>query len=105
MNSLADLIPSCLRRLAERMAERGHQRAQRLARDQRSDDGHRQHERGGQPLRGAGDEYRRLKDVAALHVPVIAPVGVGSGGETYNINADLVAGAMACLPGDARYQR
>jgi len=28
-------------------------------------------------------------------VPVIAPVGVGSGGETYNINADLVAGDMA----------
>jgi acetylglutamate kinase len=28
-------------------------------------------------------------------VPVIAPVGVGSHGETYNINADLVAGAVA----------
>jgi acetylglutamate kinase len=28
-------------------------------------------------------------------IPVIAPVGVGPGGETYNINADLVAGAMA----------
>lgn len=28
-------------------------------------------------------------------IPVIAPVGVGEGGETYNINADLVAGAIA----------
>ncbi len=28
-------------------------------------------------------------------IPVIAPVGVGEKGETYNINADLVAGAVA----------
>ncbi len=28
-------------------------------------------------------------------IPVIAPVGVGPGGETFNINADLVAGAIA----------
>jgi len=28
-------------------------------------------------------------------IPVIAPVGMGEGGETYNINADLVAGKMA----------
>ncbi len=28
-------------------------------------------------------------------IPVIAPVGVDARGETYNINADLVAGAMA----------
>jgi len=28
-------------------------------------------------------------------IPVIAPVGVGAGGETYNINADLVAGDVA----------
>ena len=28
-------------------------------------------------------------------IPVVAPVGVGEGGETYNINADLVAGAIA----------
>ena len=28
-------------------------------------------------------------------IPVIAPVGVGSDGETYNINADLVAGRIA----------
>ncbi len=28
-------------------------------------------------------------------IPVIAPVGTGSHGETYNINADLVAGAVA----------
>jgi acetylglutamate kinase len=28
-------------------------------------------------------------------IPIIAPVGVGEGGETYNINADLVAGRIA----------
>lgn len=28
-------------------------------------------------------------------IPVIAPIGVGRGGETYNINADLVAGRIA----------
>lgn len=29
------------------------------------------------------------------YIPVIAPVGVGPGGESYNINADLVAGRVA----------
>jgi acetylglutamate kinase len=37
--------------------------------------------------------------IAALEqhnfIPVIAPIGVGLGGETYNINADLVAGRIA----------
>ncbi len=28
-------------------------------------------------------------------IPVIAPIGVGEGGQSYNINADLVAGKMA----------
>ncbi|MFU1925320.1 acetylglutamate kinase, partial [Klebsiella pneumoniae] len=28
-------------------------------------------------------------------IPVIAPIGVGSNGESYNINADLVAGKVA----------
>jgi acetylglutamate kinase len=29
-------------------------------------------------------------------IPVIAPIGVGRKGETYNINADTVAGAVSC---------
>ncbi len=29
------------------------------------------------------------------YVPVVAPIGVGEGGETYNINADHVAGRLA----------
>lgn len=29
------------------------------------------------------------------YIPVIAPIGVSEGGETYNINADTVAGAVA----------
>ena len=32
-------------------------------------------------------------------IPVIAPVGVGSDGQSYNINADLVAGSMARVLG------
>jgi acetylglutamate kinase len=32
-------------------------------------------------------------------IPVIAPVGGGGGGETYNINADLVAGEVAAALG------
>lgn len=33
--------------------------------------------------------------IEADFIPVIAPVGVGENGETYNINADLVAGKVA----------
>jgi len=37
--------------------------------------------------------------IALLHqadfIPVIAPIGVGEAGETYNINADVVAGKLA----------
>ena len=33
--------------------------------------------------------------IESQFIPVIAPVGVGENGETYNINADLVAGAIA----------
>ncbi|MBW6485687.1 MAG: acetylglutamate kinase [Syntrophobacterales bacterium] len=32
-------------------------------------------------------------------IPVIAPTGIGENGETYNINADLVAGAVASALG------
>ncbi|MFQ6017326.1 MAG: acetylglutamate kinase [Kiloniellaceae bacterium] len=35
-------------------------------------------------------------------IPVVAPIGVGSEGETYNINADTVAGAIASAIGAAR---
>ena len=33
--------------------------------------------------------------IARDFIPVIAPVGVGPDGESYNINADFVAGAVA----------
>ena len=37
-----------------------------------------------------------IRTLQAQHfIPVIAPVGVGEQGETYNINADTVAGAVA----------
>ena len=35
-------------------------------------------------------------------IPVIAPIGVGAKGETYNINADTVAGAIAAAVGASR---
>jgi acetylglutamate kinase len=48
-------------------------------------------------------------DVRVLHaltgaglVPVIAPVGIGEDGQTYNINADTVAGAVAGALGATR---
>ncbi len=48
-------------------------------------------------------------DVRVIHaltgaglVPVIAPVGVGADGQTYNINADTVAGAIAGALGATR---
>jgi len=43
------------------------------------------------------EPIRLLED--AGFVPVIAPVGIGDAGETYNINADLVAGEMAAALG------
>ena len=35
-------------------------------------------------------------------IPVIAPIGIGPNGETYNINADTVAGAVATALGAAK---
>ena len=43
------------------------------------------------------EPIRLLED--AGFIPVIAPVGVGANGETYNINADLVAGQVAAALG------
>ena len=49
-------------------------------------------------VEAVGVEAIRLLEERAF-VPVIAPVGVGSRGETYNINADLVAGEVAAALG------
>lgn len=58
-----------------------------------------------------GEDYGLVGDVqsvdasilthlqAADAIPVIAPMGVGKDGRTYNINADLVAGAIAAALG------
>ncbi len=35
-------------------------------------------------------------------IPVVAPIGVGAAGETYNINADTMAGAIAAAVGAKR---
>ena len=46
---------------------------------------------------------RLLRTLAESHViPVIAPIGVGGDGETYNINADTAAGAVAATLGAAK---
>lgn len=39
---------------------------------------------------------------AAGMIPIIAPIGVGEDGETYNINADTMAGGIASALGAAR---
>lgn len=44
-----------------------------------------------------------LHDLAREQIiPVIAPIGYGANGETFNINADTVAGAIAASAGAAR---
>ena len=35
-------------------------------------------------------------------IPVVAPIGVGNDGQTYNVNADTMAGAIAIATGAAR---
>ncbi len=40
-----------------------------------------------------------IRSLDGKFIPVIAPVGVGESGETYNINADLVAGRVAAALG------
>jgi acetylglutamate kinase len=47
---------------------------------------------------------RHVLDVltAADLIPVVAPIGVGADGHTYNINADTCAGAVAAALGAAR---
>ena len=41
-------------------------------------------------------------DDAARLIPVVAPIGVGAAGETFNINADTSAGAIAAALGATR---
>jgi len=43
------------------------------------------------------------KMFASGFVPVIAPIGIGDNGETYNINADTVAGAVAAAVKATRF--
>lgn len=47
---------------------------------------------------------RRVLDTIsnAGMIPVVAPVGIGADGQTYNINADTMAGAIAAAMGAAR---
>jgi acetylglutamate kinase len=47
----------------------------------------------GEPTRINTEVLRALD--ASRAIPVIAPIGVGEAGETYNINADTAAGAIA----------
>ncbi|HEY5289950.1 MAG TPA: acetylglutamate kinase [Caulobacteraceae bacterium] len=49
----------------------------------------------GEPARIDPKLIEDLINSADDYVPVVAPIGVGEDGETYNINADTVAGALA----------
>ncbi len=50
------------------------------------------------------DIDRRVLDTIskAGMIPVIAPIGIGANGDSYNINADTMAGAIAIATGAAR---
>lgn len=51
----------------------------------------------------AGVDTKVIKTISdAGMIPVIAPIAVGEDGETYNINADTMAGAIASALGAAR---
>ena len=54
----------------------------------------------GEPVAVNADILRTLERSAII--PVVAPIGVGEDGTTYNINADTVAGAIAAEMGAAR---
>ena len=49
----------------------------------------------GEPKRVDPQILRALIDAPQDYVPVIAPVGVSEAGDTYNVNADTMAGAVA----------
>ncbi|MCZ6859098.1 MAG: acetylglutamate kinase [Alphaproteobacteria bacterium] len=55
----------------------------------------------GEPEKINPDILNRLADSGII--PVVAPIGAGAKGETYNINADTVAGAIASAVGAARF--
>ena len=54
----------------------------------------------GEPERVDTKVIKTISDAGMI--PVIAPIAVGSDGETYNINADTMAGAIAAALGAAR---
>ena len=54
----------------------------------------------GEPVAVNADVLRALERSAII--PVVAPIGIGEDGTTYNINADTVAGAIAAEMGAAR---
>ncbi len=55
----------------------------------------------GEPTKVEGDMLRRL--VAQDLIPVVAPIGAGENGETFNINADTAAGAIAAAVDAIRF--
>ena len=55
----------------------------------------------GEPEEINPDILKRLADSGII--PVVAPIGASAKGETYNINADTVAGAIASAVGAARF--
>ena len=56
----------------------------------------------GEPTKVDPKLIRRLLESDADWVPVIAPIGVAEDGQTYNVNADTVAGAVAGALGAKR---
>ena len=65
---------------------------------------HREGARSGLRRRARGDQCRSSAETLERSsiIPVVAPIGVGEDGTTYNINGDTVAGAIAAAMGAAR---
>ncbi|GHD56661.1 acetylglutamate kinase [Thalassobaculum fulvum] len=55
----------------------------------------------GEPVKVEGDMLHRL--VVQDLIPVVAPIGAGANGETFNINADTAAGAVAAAVDASRF--
>src|SRR3546814_5796729 len=54
----------------------------------------------GEPVRVNPEILRTMQN--SNLIPVVAPIGIGENGETYNINADTSAGAIAAAVGASR---
>src|SRR5207302_391694 len=55
-------------------------------------------------LKGAGIHPEHVTQISAQgYIPVVASLGIGADGESYNLNADTAAGALAVALGASKF--